>query len=58
MSELASDRGLHDCNILPEGVFLPKVTAAEYCKVGPDALAFVLLKSSHLLPLPHCSDPT
>ncbi|KAL3146191.1 hypothetical protein ABBQ32_002897 [Trebouxia sp. C0010 RCD-2024] len=33
MSELASDRGLHDSGILPEGVYLPQTTAAQYCKL-------------------------
>lgn len=33
MSELASDRSLHDSGVLPEGVCLPQTTAAQYCKV-------------------------
>lgn len=33
MSELASDRRLHDSGILPGDVCLPQVTAAQYCKV-------------------------
>ena len=37
LSELASDQRLHDCDILPDGLVLPKITAVEYCKVLPDA---------------------
>ena len=33
MSELASDRRLHDSGILPQDVCLPQITAAQYCKV-------------------------
>ena len=58
ISELASDRRLHDSGILPEDVFLPKITAAQYCKV-PICCCLVLtfladpaacLVSSSLLP--------
>lgn len=35
ISELASDRCLHDSGILPQGVVLPKTAAAQYCKVVP-----------------------
>lgn len=33
MSELASDRRLHDSGIFPQDVCLPQITAAQYCKV-------------------------
>ena len=33
MSELASDRSLHDSGAFPQGLILPKITAAQYCQV-------------------------